>query len=58
MLAVSVGRAVDVREAVWVGIAVGVGTNSVTDCSVSAAAVLRLETARSTIFSGARVAGM
>lgn len=55
-VAVSVGRGVNV--AVFVGVRVGVGTNSVTACSVSAAAVLKLETARSTISSGAMVTGI
>lgn len=44
-----------VSDAVCVGTIVGVGTNSVTDCWVSAAAVLKLLTARSTIFSGSIV---
>jgi hypothetical protein len=42
-------------ESVLVGTRVGVGTNIVTACSVSAAAVSRLETARFTIFSGSIV---
>lgn len=55
-VAVSVGRGVKVL--VRVGVMVGVGTNSVTDCSVNAAAVLKLETARSTMSRGTIVAGM
>jgi hypothetical protein len=58
-LCVSVGWGV--REAVLVGVMgvkVAVGTNSVTTCSVNAAAVSRLETARSTIFRGSIVMGM
>ena len=50
---VSVGKGV--RVSVAVGTRVCVGTNTVTACSVSAAAVSRLETARSTIFSGSIV---
>jgi hypothetical protein len=45
-----------VKDGVLVGISVSVGTNTVTTCSVSAAAVSRLETARSTRFRGTRVA--
>jgi hypothetical protein len=54
-VAVSVGAGVSVG--VRVGTSVAVGTNSVTDCSVRAAAVRRLETARSRRSSGTRVAG-
>jgi len=43
------------RESVFVGTIVGVGTNAVTACSVSAAAVSMLATAISTMFSGASV---
>ena len=42
-------------ESVLVGTMVCVGTNAVTTCSVSAAAVSRLETARSTILRGSIV---
>ena len=42
-------------ESVFVGTSVGVGTNEVTACSVSAAAVSMLATAMSTRFSGASV---
>jgi hypothetical protein len=49
-----------VSVAVSVGTALGVavGTNTVTTCSVRAAAVSRLETARSTRFRGAMVTEM
>lgn len=53
VVAVSEGKGV--RDAVWVGTAVGVGTNAVTACSVSPAAVPRLSTANSTMFIGSRV---
>jgi len=52
-VAVSEGRGV--REAVLVGTTVGVGTNAVTACSVNPAAVPRLSTANSTMFTGSRV---
>jgi hypothetical protein len=53
---VGVSVEVSVRANVAVtGIGVGVRTNAVTACSVSAAAVLRLETAMSITFSGSRV---
>lgn len=55
-VAVSVGSGV--KDAVRVGAAVGVGTNSVTDCSVNATAVFRLETASSTMSRGGMVTGM
>jgi hypothetical protein len=51
-LGVDVSEGKGVREKVAVGTKVCVGTNTVTACSVSAAAVSRLETARSTMFSG------
>ena len=54
-MTVSDGRGV--IEAVLVGTIVSVGTNTVTTCSVSAAAVSRLETARSTMFKGMIVMG-
>lgn len=44
-------------ESVTVKMSVCVGTNAVTTCSVSAAAVSRLETAKSTIFNGSTVMG-
>jgi hypothetical protein len=47
-----------VNEAVLVGVRVWVGTKTVTACSVSAAAVSRLETASSTMLSGWMVSGM
>jgi hypothetical protein len=50
---VSDGRGV--KEAVRVGTSVSVGTKTVTTCSVRAAAVSRLATARSRIFNGTRV---
>ena len=52
---VAVEVSVGTREAVLVGINVSVGTKTVTTCSVSAAEVLKLETAKSIIFSGATV---
>jgi hypothetical protein len=45
-----------VSELVLVGMSVSVGTKAVTTCSVSAAAVSRLETARSMRFNGMSVA--
>lgn len=49
-----------VSEAVSVGtiVFVSVGTNCVTACSVSATAVFKFATAKSTIFKGISVAGM
>lgn len=56
---VSVGCGVsDAGTAVLEGTSVSVGTKTVTTCSVSAAAVPKLETAKSTILSGSRVMGM
>jgi hypothetical protein len=52
---VDVSEGKGVGDRVAVGTRVCVGTNTVTACSVSAAAVSRLETARSTIFSGSIV---
>jgi hypothetical protein len=53
---VSVGDGVrDGGESVLVGTSVSVGTKTVTTCSVNAAAVWKLETARSTMFRGSRV---
>jgi hypothetical protein len=52
---VAVDVFVGVSEAVFVGTSVSVGTKTVTTCSVSAAEVLRLETAKSTISNGAIV---
>ncbi len=49
------GSGVGLREAVAVRPAVGVGTNAMTACSVSAAEVLRLATAKSTMFTGSSV---
>ena len=59
-LGVSDGSGVRDGDSVPVGsgLRVAVGTNTVTTCSVSAAAVSRLETARSTIFRGAIVTEM
>jgi hypothetical protein len=58
-LCVSVGCGVrDAGFSVLVGINVSVGTNAVTTCSVSAAAVLKLETARFTRLIGSSVRGM
>ena len=45
-------------DAVLVGVTVAVGTKTVTICSVRAAAVSKLATARSTIFSGSSVIGI
>jgi hypothetical protein len=58
--AVSVGSGVREGASVCVGraVAVAVGTKTVTTCSVSAAAVSRLETARSTRFNGTIVTGI
>jgi hypothetical protein len=55
---VSVGT--EVIDAVLVGtiVLVAVGTNWVTACSVSATAVFRFATAKSTIFNGTSVAGI
>jgi hypothetical protein len=57
-LGVSEGWGVREGDSVSVGtgLSVAVGTNSVTTCSVSAAAVSRLETARSTRLRGTMVA--
>jgi hypothetical protein len=52
---VDVSEGKGLGDRVAVGTRVCVGTNTVTACSVSAAAVSRLETARSTIFSGSIV---
>ena len=58
-LCVSVGCAVmDAGTFVAVGARVSVGTKTVTTCSVSAAAVPKLETARSTMLIGSSVMGM
>jgi hypothetical protein len=58
-LCVSVGCGVaDAGTGVLVGASVSVGTKAVTICSVSAAAVPKLETARSTRFIGSSVIGM
>jgi hypothetical protein len=58
-LCVSVTRGVtDGGAPVPVGTRVSVGTNTVTTCSVSAAAVSKFETARSTILSGSSVIGI
>ena len=58
-LCVSVGCGVmDARAFVAVGARVSVGTKTVTICSVSAAAVPKLETARSTMLIGSSVMGM
>lgn len=51
-VAVSEGRGVAVKEAVSVGPTVGVGTNALTACCVSAIDVLRFSTTRSTMFKG------
>jgi hypothetical protein len=53
---VSDGRGVS--EIVLVGTSVSVGTKTVTACSVRAAAVSKLATARSTKFNGMSVAGI
>lgn len=47
----------DGGESVLVGTSVSVGTKTVTTCSVSAAAVWKLATARSTMLRGSRVMG-
>lgn len=52
IVAVSEGRGVVVKEAVSVGTTVGVETNTLTACCVSATDVLRFSTTRSTMFSG------
>ena len=58
-LCVSVGWGVrDAGPSVLVGAKVSVGTKTVTICSVRAAAVPKLETARSTILIGWRVRGI
>lgn len=59
-LGVSDGSGVRDGDSVSVGsgLLVAVGTNTVTTCCVSAAAVSRLETARSTIFRGTIVTEM
>ena len=58
-LGVSVdGGVTDSGTGVLLGISVSVGTKTVTICSVSAAAVPKLETARSTRLSGTRVMGI
>ena len=54
-LGVDVSDGKGVIERVAVGTRVWVGTNTVTACSVSAAAVSRLETAKSKIFKGSMV---
>jgi hypothetical protein len=51
-LGVDVSEGKGVRDRVAVGTKVCVGTKTVTTCSVSAAAVSRLETAKSTMFNG------
>jgi hypothetical protein len=48
----------DAGAGVLVGTSVSVGTNTVTACSVKAAAVSKLETAKSTRLIGASVTGM
>ena len=55
-----VSEGMGVSDAVFVGtiVLVAVGTNWVTDCSVSATAVFKFATARSTIFKGISVAGI
>jgi hypothetical protein len=55
-VAVSEGGGWGVMLEVLVGESVAVGTNTVTTCSVSAAAVSRLETARSRMLIGSMVA--
>jgi hypothetical protein len=58
-LCVSVGCGVaDGGTSVLVGVMVSVGTKTVTTCSVSAATVPKLETARSTRLIGSRVMGI
>ena len=54
-LGVDVSEGKGVRERVALGTRVCVGTKTVTTCSVSAAAVSRLETARFTMFNGSMV---
>jgi hypothetical protein len=60
ILGVSVGVrvSVGVDVALAVTVTVAVGTNSVTDCSVNATAVFKLDIAKSTMFRGTSVAGM
>jgi hypothetical protein len=55
-----VSEGIGVSDAVFVGaiVFVAVGTNWVTACSVSATAVFKFATARSTIFKGISVAGI
>lgn len=48
----------DASSSVLVGVIVSVGTKAVTTCSVSAAAVPKLETARSTMLIGSSVMEM
>ena len=58
-LCVSVGSGVrDARTGVLLGVIVSVGTKTVTTCSVNAAAVPKLETARSTMLIGSSVMGI
>ena len=58
-LCVSVGCGVrEAGSSVFVGVIVSVGTKAVTTCSVSAAAVWKLETARSTRLIGSSVMEM
>lgn len=58
-LGVSDGEGVKgISEAVLVGVPVSVGTKTVTICSVSAAAVSKLDTARSRMLSGSSVIGI
>jgi hypothetical protein len=58
-LCVSVGCAVrDAGAGVPLGLSVSVGTKTVTICSVSAAAVPKLETAKSRILIGSSVMGI
>ena len=58
-LCVSVGWGVnDAGIGVLLGVIVSVGTKTVTICSVNAAAVPKLETARSTILIGSSVMGI
>ena len=58
-LCVSVAWGVnDAGMGVRLGVTVSVGTKTVTICSVSAAAVPKLETAKSTMLIGSRVRGL
>ena len=58
-LGVSVGSGVrEVGTGVLLGVSVPVGTKTVTICSVSAAAVPKFETARSTMLMGSSVMGI